>query len=139
VVSRNSHEAASVRPRLGFGMDFGINVVPLDATTYVVEPHGVSGLASAPTFKAALDAVTIAPARCVVVDVDDVTFIDSTAIGVLLSTQRKLQAHDGKMIVVCNDPLIRRIFDITGLIDVLNVRPSRQEALAVVQELAAAR
>jgi anti-sigma B factor antagonist len=119
-------------------MDFGITVAPLDATTYVVEPHGVTDLASAPAFKATLDAVTNA-ARWVVVDFDDVTFIDSTAIGVLLSTQRKLRAHDGTVIVVCNDPLITRIFDITGLIDVFNVRRSRRAALVAVQELAADR
>jgi anti-sigma B factor antagonist len=119
-------------------MDFRVTGGPIDATTYVIEPQGEVDLASAPEFKAALDAATDAGARYVLLDFEDVAFIDSTGIGLLLSAQRKLKARDGKLIVVCNDPVIRRVFEITGLTDVLNVTPSRREALLAAQECAAA-
>jgi anti-sigma B factor antagonist len=119
-------------------MDLWITDGPIDATTRVVEPHGEIDLATAPNLKAALDAATDASARYVLVDFKDVAFLDSTGIGVLLSAERKLRARDGKLIVVCNDPLIRRVFEIAGLTHVFNITPSRREALLAAEEFAAA-
>jgi anti-sigma B factor antagonist len=59
--------------------------------------------------------------------------VDSTGIGVLLSAQRRLQARGGSLIVVCSDPLILRVFEITSLTKVLNVTPSRHDAMLAVQ------
>ena len=111
---------------------------PIHATTRVVEPHGDIDLATVPNLKAALDAARDAGARYVVVDFEYVAFLDSTGIGVLLSAERKLRARGGKLIVVCDTPLIRRVFEIAGLTDVLNVTPSRREALLAAREFARA-
>jgi anti-sigma B factor antagonist len=119
-------------------MDFWITDGPIDATTRVIEPHGEIDLATAPYLEAALDAATDAGARCILADFDDVAFLGSTGIGVLLSADRKLRARDGKLIIVCNHPLIRRVFEIAGLTDVLSITPSRREALLCAEEVAAA-
>jgi anti-sigma B factor antagonist len=124
---------------MNFRMDFQITDGPIDATTHGIEPHGEIDLANAGDFKARLDAATDAGARYVVVDFEDVGFVDSNGIAVLLSAQRRLRAHGGKLIVICSDPLIRRVFEITGLIDILNVTPSRRKALLARDEFAAAR
>jgi anti-sigma B factor antagonist len=108
------------------------------ARTRVIEPHGEIDLATAPSLKAALDAGIDAGARCVLVDFEHVASLDSTGIGVLLSAERKLRARGGKLIVVCDDPLIRRVFEIAGLTDVLNITPSRREALWAAGEFAGA-
>jgi len=115
-------------------MDFGITEGPLGATTHLGEPHGEIDLSNAPDLKATLDAVLDAGARYVIVDFEDLRFIDSTGVAVLLSAQRKVQARGGNLIVVCNDPSVRRVFEITGLIDVLHVTPSRREALFLTQD-----
>jgi anti-sigma B factor antagonist len=120
----------------GLGMDLRIAERPIDATTRVIEPHGEIDLATAPNLKAALDAAIDEGARYVLVDFADVAFLDSTGIGVLLSVERKLRARDGALIVVCDDPLIRRVFEISGLTDVLNIRPSRRAALSAAGEFA---
>jgi anti-sigma B factor antagonist len=117
-------------------MDLRIAERPRDATTRVIEPQGEIDLATAPNLKAALDAAIDEGARYVLVDFADVAFLDSTGIGVLLSTERKLRPRDGKLIVVCDDPLIRRVFELGGLTDVLNIRPSRRAALSAVEEFA---
>jgi anti-sigma B factor antagonist len=117
-------------------MDLWITEGPIDATTRVIELHGEIDLATAPNLKAALDAGTDAGARYVLVDFADVAFLDSMGIGVLLSAQRKLRARDGTLIVVCDDPMVRRVFEVAGLTDVLNIRPSRSEALVAAGEFA---
>jgi anti-sigma B factor antagonist len=119
-------------------MDLRSTEGPNHAMTRVVEPHGDIDLATAPNLKAALDAARDEGARYVVVDFEDVAFLDSTGIGVLLSAERKLRARGGKLIVVCDAPLIRRVFEIAGLTDVLNITPSRREALLAAGEFAGA-
>lgn len=137
--ARRRRKVANGLPRQkGLGMDFRITDGPIDATTHVIEPHGEIDLASAPDLRATLDAATDAGARHVVVDFEDVAFMDSRGLGVLLSAQRKLRARERKLIVVCDDPLIRRVFEITGLTDVLNVTPSCRESPLGAQGFAAA-
>jgi anti-sigma B factor antagonist len=71
--------------------------------------------------------------RHVVVDMSQTTFIDSTAIGVLLRAARRLRELDGgSLLVVCpygNAP-VTRIFEITGIDSALLSYPSRKEALS---------
>jgi anti-sigma B factor antagonist len=122
---------------LGLGMDFWITGGPLDATTCVFEPHGEIDLATAPHLKAALDAAMDDGARYVLVDLEDVAFLDSTGLGVLLSAERKLRARDGKVIVVCKNRRIRRVFEIAGLSEVFTVTTSRGEALLAAGDFAA--
>jgi anti-anti-sigma factor len=124
---------------MDFRMEFRITGGPINATTHLIEPHGEIDLANAGAFKARLDASTDAGARYVVVDFADVGFVDSRGIGVLLSAQRKLSARGGTLVVICGDPAIRRVFEITGLIDVLKITRSRREALLTAGEFAAAR
>jgi anti-anti-sigma factor len=101
------------------------------------DPWKLGGVPRDPQ-EAALDAAMDEGARYVLVDFADVAFLDSTGIGVLLSVERKLRTRDGKLIVVCDEPLIRRVFEIGGLTDVLNIRPSRRAALSAAGEFARA-
>ena len=65
----------------------------------------------------------------VVVDLAKVTFIDSTALGVVVGGVKGVRAHGGSLDMVCDDENIRRIFEITGLDRILGMYRSRQEAL----------
>ena len=51
----------------------------------------------------------------VIVDLTSTTFIDSTTLGVLVGGLRRLRATDGQLTIVCSDPNITKIFEITGL------------------------
>jgi anti-sigma B factor antagonist len=54
-------------------------------------------------------------AKTVAFDLTDVTLIDSTTLGTMLSAHKRLSAGDGRMCVVCPDPVMAKIFSITGL------------------------
>ncbi len=71
--------------------------------------------------------------RHLVLDISTVTFIDSTAIGVLVGAAAKLQdAGGGSLAVVCADENERvlRIFDIAGIDSVIKLYSSREQALS---------
>jgi anti-sigma B factor antagonist len=61
-----------------------------------------------------------------------VTFVDSTALGVLIGATKQLQATDGALAIVCPHEKIRRVFQITGLDRVLAMHASRDEAFSAV-------
>src|SRR5256885_15901603 len=71
--------------------------------------------------------------RRLVLDLSDVTFIDSTAIGVIAGAVEKLdEAGGGALAIVCTHEKVMQIFEITGLDSVITVHPSREEALAAL-------
>jgi anti-sigma B factor antagonist len=71
--------------------------------------------------------------RRLILDLTDVTFIDSTAIGVLAGVVEKLdESGGGALSVVCLHEKVIQIFEITGLDSVITVHRSREDALAAL-------
>lgn len=71
--------------------------------------------------------------RRLILDLSDVTFIDSTAIGVLAGAVERLdESGGGSLSVVCSHEKVIQIFEITGLESVISVHTSREDALAAV-------
>jgi anti-anti-sigma factor len=66
----------------------------------------------------------------IVVDLAGVTFLDSTALGILVRAVRDVGARGGEIRIVLPDGTARRIFEITTLDRVLPVADSRAQALA---------
>lgn len=50
-----------------------------------------------------------------VIDLTDVTLLDSSGLGALVSLLNRVRAHDGRMGLICPHRRLRRVFEITGL------------------------
>lgn len=86
-----------------------------------------------PQLKARLMRTIKAGSRRVILDLSDVTFIDSTAIGVLAGTVEKLdEMGGGSLSVVSTHEKVIQIFEITALDNLITIHSSRDEALAAV-------
>jgi anti-sigma B factor antagonist len=110
-------------------LDFGVADEAIDDTTHVVAPSGEIDAFTAPQLGRRLLALTEEGKTAVVVDLSKVTFLDSTAIGVLLNALRQLGTRDGRLVLVCPSDRVRRPFQVTGLLDRLPITGSREEAL----------
>jgi anti-sigma B factor antagonist len=100
---------------------------------YVIALSGEVDLYSCPEFKEELLRVIADGADHVVVDLAATTFIDSTALGVLLrGVERLRETSDGRLSVACTDPHICKVFEVTGLDRIFSVYSSPEEALAQV-------
>lgn len=64
----------------------------------------------------------------VVVDLEQVSFIDSSGLGVLVSALRRARERDGAVRIVCTRENILKIFRITGLDKVFPVFAEAAEA-----------
>jgi anti-sigma B factor antagonist len=98
----------------------------------VVILEGEIDIYSAPRFKEILLEGIDEGANHIIVDLSKVTFIDSTALGVLVSGAKRVRPSKGSLDIVCADDNIVRIFEITGLNRIFGIYDSRNEALRVV-------
>src|ERR1700745_1593686 len=96
-------------------MNFDIKTEQLTPEAYVISLTGEIDLYTAPEFKQQLLEVIGEGARFVVVDLTQTPSIDSTTLGVLVGGLRRLRTNDGRLAIVCSDPNITKIFEITGL------------------------
>jgi anti-sigma B factor antagonist len=97
----------------------------------VIALSGELDLYTCPEFKEELLLVTGQATTLVVVDLTETTFIDSTALGVLIRGVERLKMNDGRLVVACADPNIVKVFEVTGLNRVFAVVGSRDEAIAL--------
>src|SRR3954468_1725 len=102
----------------------------VDDATHVVAVRGEIDIFTAPEFKERITSAIDAGRDLVVVDLGATTFIDSSSLGVLISAHRRLSGRDGRLIVACDVPAVTNTFKITGLDSVLELVPTRAEALA---------
>ncbi|HZE42034.1 MAG TPA: STAS domain-containing protein [Stackebrandtia sp.] len=58
------------------------------------------------------------------IDVNQVEFCDSTGLGVFIGASRRLREMNGSLIIVCARPQMLKIFQLTGLDKVLDIRDS---------------
>jgi len=70
----------------------------------------------APGFRNELEAILDEGHRRVVVDCSAMTFIDSAGLAALVDMRRRLEAHDGVLVLRGLSPRSRRIFEITDLV-----------------------
>ncbi len=56
-----------------------------------------------------------ASGRPLVIDLDQVSFIDSAGLSALVGTANRAAAYGSSLHVVCADPKIRKLFRLTGL------------------------
>lgn len=100
---------------------FGISEEDSSGNT-VLSVAGELDIATAPEFRDRLEeAIDRLPQGAVVVDLLKVTFIDSTALGVLIGGLKRSQNAGGVFRIVVAEPRIIKIFEITGLTDLFSI------------------
>jgi len=92
-----------------------------------------SGEIDAATADSVADAVSAALSdghKVVLLDFTEVTFIDSTGLGVLVKSHRAAEAVGATFAVVHPTPQTRKLIRVLGLDQLLNIYESHDEALA---------
>ena len=97
------------------------------------EPDGLStitvrgelDLATAPQLAEALSDGVLGPCRRVLVDLREVTFLDSSGVGTLVAARKQLASRDTHLALRCLDGPVTRILTVTGLLEVLDVTVDR--------------
>ena len=102
----------------GFPPRFGVEVCPARETVRVV-PIGEVDLATVGEVRAAIDELADAGFERVVLDLREVTFLDSTGLRLMLEEQTSAQADGWDFGVIEGSSAVKRLFDVTGLRSVI--------------------
>jgi anti-sigma B factor antagonist len=97
----------------------------------LIVARGELDVQSVPELRARLAEAIDGGKNRVVVDMAEVSFIDSVSLSALVGAQRKL-GDDGRLAIVAVHEYVRLILQATGLEQVLNVFATRDEAVAFV-------
>jgi anti-sigma B factor antagonist len=96
----------------------------------IVVVGGEIDVYTAPKLREQLIDLVAAGSYHIVVDMENVEFLDSTGLGVLVGGLKRVRAHDGSLRLVCTQERILKIFRITGLTKVFPIHASVDEAVA---------
>jgi anti-sigma B factor antagonist len=99
--------------------------------TCLLALRGELDVATVPRFR---DALTLwcddESIKLVVVDLVEVTFVDSTGLMTLLNALRRLVRRQARLVLACSNPTVLRLFEATRTDATFEIVPTREQALA---------
>ena len=103
-----------------------------DAGAYIICVRGEIHVTTAPRFAERLTAAIESGKTALVLDMTGVEFIDSTGLSVLLNGLRLVGQRRGRLALVCANPTVLRLFQITNLDSTFDIFADRPAAVAHV-------
>lgn len=96
----------------------------------VVDVKGEVDLFTAPKLREHIVGLVEEDERRIVVNLEDVDFMDSTGLGVLVGALKRLKEKDGHLALVCPGGSVLRVLTVTGLNKVFAIHETVEEATA---------
>ncbi len=84
---------------------------------------------TSPKVKEALNDLIQKGNNNIIVNLEGVSYIDSTGLGVLIGALKRVKENNGDIKLVCTNLQIKKIFDITGLVKIFELYDSEELAL----------
>ncbi len=103
--------------------DVPIATAHADGEPEIVRESGALDLGDAARVREALQSAFTTTSSDVIVDLTEVDFVDSVILSVFVTAHKRFAASDRNLAIVV-PPDLRRVFELTGLIGVLDVRPA---------------
>ncbi|WP_281886743.1 anti-sigma F factor antagonist [Paenibacillus sp. YYML68] len=99
-------------------------------STLIVRLHGELDHHTAESVKAQMeDAIVRGHSTHIVLSLRDLTFMDSSGLGVILGRYKQITGRGGKMVVCDVNPSVYRLFEMSGLFKILSIQASESEAI----------
>jgi anti-sigma B factor antagonist len=129
----NIHEPRRrCRKEEGAGTDFEVSINEHAEGYSVVTVRGEMDLHTAPKFQYAIErAARSEGVGAVVVDMAEVTFMDSTALSALMRSKDALGQQGVSLRLAAPSGAVERIFSVTGFQDYFDIFSSREAAIPV--------
>ena len=109
-------------------MDFKVSIDEHADAYSIVAVHGEVDLHTAPKVQYAIERGSEG-VETVVVDMAGVTFMDSTALSMLMRAKETLEQDGTSLRLTAPSGAVQRLFEVTGFGDYFEIYPSREEAV----------
>ena len=110
-------------------LQFRMTAAHVTDTTYVLALAGEIDLAQAAELDDELKSLFDEGTTQIIVDLLEVPFLESSALGVLLKYSRQLRANGGELTLVTDDVRVLRVIEITGLAQHFHFERTLSEAV----------
>lgn len=110
-------------------MNLKIDVKPVSSQISIISLEGEVDVYTAPQLKQQIIKLLDEGVKNIIVNLESVEYLDSTALGVLIGGLKRLREREGSLNLICTNNRIKRIFEITGLDKIFNILTSEAEAL----------
>ena len=98
------------------------------ADSTVIAVGGEIDVYTAPRLRDTIGDLVASGHHSLVVDLEQVDFLDSTGLGVLVGGLKKVRERDGVLRLVCTNERLLKIFSITGLSKVFDIYQTAEAA-----------
>jgi anti-anti-sigma factor len=109
-----------------------------EGSATVLEINGRFDFAARREFKEAMDRLQQAGCRHVILNIEQVSFVDSSALGLLVVAHQNLKLKEGRISLVNPQSYVRQILDLANVPRMIPVFATIQEACAGFEQTAAA-
>jgi anti-anti-sigma factor len=109
---------------------FGIEVLPAPDGILLLGLEGELDVATTPRFRSEVRKGLEAGVRAVVLDMEAVSFMDSSMLKELLRSHAEIAPGGGVLMLVAPQAAVRRLLDLTRTSELLEIVATREEALA---------
>ena len=101
----------------------------------VIRLSGELDLVTAPQFRSHVDDQLAhhENLRHIILNLSEVKFIDSSGLGAILGRYREIQGRGGKLVIVGAAPQVRQIFEISGVLNLVEMCQSEKQAFEIIQ------
>jgi anti-sigma B factor antagonist len=97
---------------------------PEDGSVWVVRVSGELDLETVPRFQATLDEVLASRPATVLLGLEDVDFLDSTGLRVIVTTRKELEARGASLLIDGLSGAVQQVLDVAGLLTDLTSGPA---------------
>ena len=110
-------------------MDLNLSIQRHDDRA-LIQIGGEVDLATCPQLRAALVELVDRGFHQLIVDLEQVSFLDCAGIGMLVDARRRVQVHGGSLKLVRPRPFVRRVLALTGMTTMFSIDTALGEARA---------
>jgi stage II sporulation protein AA (anti-sigma F factor antagonist) len=79
------------------------------------------------------DAIVSGDVRNVILSLKELSFMDSSGLGVILGRYKQITAKGGRMVVCDVSPAVYRLFELSGLFKIVGVQENEKSALSSLE------
>jgi len=105
-----------------------------DGWLMVFHLQGEIDAETGPDFRDALEQARAEGQRWFLIDLLETEYLDSVALGILLGTAKETSKLGGSLAVACNRPNLVKLFELTGVKELLNVQESTAAARSFLEQ-----
>ncbi|HBQ98417.1 MULTISPECIES: STAS domain-containing protein [unclassified Roseofilum] len=99
----------------------------MSQTVKHIQPSGILDSTKAGQFRDEVSALVKSGADAIVIDLKEVTFIDSSGLGALVAALKTVRSAGGKLLICSINEQVRMLFELTSMDRVFEVYSSREE------------